>query len=713
PYGVIAWDVDRDSGEVIAVTPDYAFAKEGKVFAVNPVTALNDASLRDADDSPLSVPESAYSIVELRDLQEGSGLVGPRVEVIDLETPKTARPDASSSLQFDRGDDRFEEVMAYHHLDSARRYVEELGFTGGRAIFARPTRVDAHAGNADQSFYRWGTGATSGLFFGDGGVDDAEDPDILVHEFAHAIQDEIAPFAFATSFASQARAMGEGFGDYWAFSFGYAASLSAKRDPYCIGDWDARCWGGASSACTYAEGTDCLRRVDSTRTMNDYQRLEQSGVEHRNGEIWSSALRSVFETLVAREGLASGRRMADTLIVESHFGVPPSPSFRTMGRRMLEADRLLYAGANRTAICAAMTARGIFTASDCELVPRGEWTLFQAPQLAAPIPDDRREITSARFVDTNARIGALRVRVRIEHPRRGDLRIRLTAPDGRSVILQLPSNDGTADIDAVYGLDVAPVESLEPFAGMLARGIWTLAVTDMAPLDEGTLVSWDLEIRFEGDQALETRPADVAGAIFIPAVAHAQGASGTFFVSDARILNGGIEDAVLQIIFTPSGIGGAAGFGAFGLVVAPGQQVALDDLVARNFRSAGLGTIEVRGDVAQLSVTSRTWNERGNGGTYGQFTSGMRSADAIAMIDPPLHVPQLRNDLAFRSNLGFAEVGGAAGVLAWTLYDERGLPIEEGSSQIGAWGHMQVPLLGGSAGPHHRIVRAVVRVTSG
>jgi hypothetical protein len=238
-------------------------------------------------------------------------------------------------------------------------------------------------------------------------------------------------------------------------------------------------------------------------------------------------------------------------------------------------------------------------------------------------------------------------------------------------------------------------------------------VTDTLPLDTGALLSWDLEIRFEGDEQLAARPGPVAGSLFLPVVGHAPGAAGTFFVSDARILNGGLTDAALRVLFTPSGVGGAAAFGAVDLVVAPGQQVALDDVVARHFRSAGLGTIELRGDVGALAITSRTYNDRGDEGTYGQFSAAMRASDATAVGEAPLHVPQLRNDLAFRSNLGFAEVAGAAGVLAWTLYDEDGLPIGEGSSQIGAWGHLQVPLLGGSAGPHHRVVRAVVRVTAG
>ena len=50
------------------------------------------------------------------------------------------------------------------------------------------------------------------LRFGKGGVDDAEDAEVILHEYGHAIH-----FAQNFSFASsQAGAISEGFGDYWA-----------------------------------------------------------------------------------------------------------------------------------------------------------------------------------------------------------------------------------------------------------------------------------------------------------------------------------------------------------------------------------------------------------------------------------------------------------------------------------------------------------------
>ena len=49
--------------------------------------------------------------------------------------------------------------------------------------------------------------------------------------------------------------------------------------------------------------------------MADFINSSLSGTEHRNGEIWSSALREIFMTI--------GRRKTDTLVLEATFGVPP------------------------------------------------------------------------------------------------------------------------------------------------------------------------------------------------------------------------------------------------------------------------------------------------------------------------------------------------------------------------------------------------------
>jgi len=50
------------------------------------------------------------------------------------------------------------------------------------------------------------------LRFGKGGVDDAEDAEVILHEYGHAMMDsQMIPFGFGTSV--EALSIGEGFAD--------------------------------------------------------------------------------------------------------------------------------------------------------------------------------------------------------------------------------------------------------------------------------------------------------------------------------------------------------------------------------------------------------------------------------------------------------------------------------------------------------------------
>ena len=709
PFGHLTWEFDDDSGDLLCITPSYATATAlARIFWSNPVSRLNRPDLRDQDDAAAAVPFAAYSDVEMT-LSDGPGLRSARVEVVDSEAPKTVPADAAGILIFDRADDRFEDVMTFFHIDESLRHIESLGYTGARTIGTRPLQADAHASNGgDQSFYRFAADGEGSLFFGDGGVDDAEDPDILLHELAHAIQDRIAPFVFAGSYASEARAAGEGFGDYWAFASSYEDNLRSGRDPYCIGDWDARCGGSPSAGCGYPANADCLRRVDGAKTMADFIPREQAGTEHQNGEIWSSALREIFVDAVSRLGVSQARRMIDTIVIESHFGVPPRPTFRSLGLRMLEADALLFQSQNRAVICAALSSRGIFNGSDCGAPPRGEFKRFESLDGGVPIPDNHGAgIRSTRYVADPRRIASLRVGVRISHPFRGDLRIELVAPDGRTAVLQLPNQESVADIDVIYGLDIEPREPFSLFTGMSAQGEWTLRVIDTRFADAGTLLGWSLSIAFEGEAPIAGRSEVPGGVIQIPVVGRAPGAHGTMFVSDVTILNRGDSEAAVAAFFTPSGSDGSAAFSAVRLVIAPGQQILLADLVASEFRTTGAGSLEIRGETESLVVSSRTYNDD-SAGTFGQRIPAV--ADTTAAGEDALHVIALRNDSSFRSNIGFSESAGRSGRVAWQVFDRAGRVVEEGSVEIAPFSHAQFSSL---LGTNVQTGRAVIRVASG
>jgi subtilisin-like proprotein convertase family protein len=611
-------------------------AQPARVFDPNPVAAINDPSLMDENDSASAVPEHAYE-------NAAADLLGPHVRIVDRQAPTTMQPDPHAPLVFDRGDDRFEPVNAAFHIDRMQRYLQSLGYVGAKQLVPYAIEVDALAfSGGDASFFlpsftQPGRGT---LFYGSGGTDDAEDADLVVHEYGHAILEWIAPGTFAGPFASESRALSEGFGDYLAFSAHYEQRRASGRDPFCFADWDARCWTDApSEACAYPAGADCLRRLDSPRTMADYQRGDVSGVEHRNGQIWSSALREIF--------LKLGKRTTDVLVLESLFDAPPHPTFAVMARRMIETDRVLHGGVNRDAICAAMSARGIA----CDTAPAGVLTHVQSPERGIAIPDlDPRGIVSRITITDQRVIERVAVRVDIEHSARGDLRIELVAPDGTRVLLHNASFELARDINVTYGIDAATAEPLDVLRLRHAVGTWELRIADTRARDAGTLRSWALVFQFAGDEPPRQRPRGGSDRRMIPVVAHV-----ATFASDVRIANVRSHEQTATLIFTRSGQDGNVSFSAIDVRLAPGQTVAFDDVLPGAFFAAGSGSLEILGDVV---VMSRTYSILPSGGTIG--------SQVPADLEGTVHggAPLLVTGLSAtrdRYNLGITETGGRSG----------------------------------------------------
>lgn len=660
---------DASTGAVLRVEPLY-FSAAARVFDVNPVAKLNNPALQDQNDAASAVPDAAYATVDLLGLAASGPLSGPNVRIVDTQAPFTARAEASQSLLFDRSQSQFEEVNAYYLIDTSERYLESLGYAGARRIMNYAIPVDAHAANgADNSFYVQddvpGQGA---LFFGDGGTDDAEDADIVIHEFGHAIQDAIAPGAFNGSAASEARALAEGYSDYWAFSAKYAQTLASGRDPFCLADWDARCWLDTSDQkCGYPAGSDCLRRVDSTKTMADFVAVDHSGFEHRNGAIWSSALKDIR--------VATDRRTADTLVIEGMFGTPSNPTFAGQARRMLAVDTALNGGANNAVICRAMTLRGILDVGTCGAPPRGEVTLFQSTTSTIHVSDARAIDDVMVRVQTDARPG----------------RVTLIAPDGTSVLLTEAPR-----LDATYGVNALPEQSLAALHNRMAAGDWKLVV------ESARLRAWSLMIHFAGDAPLTTRPVATGSRKHIPAVAHVIGAANTTFISDVRLYNRSNTSASITAIFTPSGRDGTTQFAAIKLVVQANQLLVLNDIVHDTLQSTGTGTLELLGDTDRVIVNSRMYTPAGTatcGQTIPSFDTTAAGADQIA---------PLQNATDFRSNVGIAEVSGAAGVVRFTFFTAGGATIGASDVAVAAYSHAQirVPFAGTD-------MRAQVSVVSG
>jgi zinc metalloprotease ZmpB len=702
---VVVYDVDRNSGEVVAVVPQYLSAT-GRVFAANPVVTLNDPSLRDHDDAASAVPPAAYSDVELFGLPDSGWLWGPAVRLVDIDPPFTSRALIENGLIFERDRPEFEEVNLYHHIDQAQRYLQSLGYSGTRQIVPSGVLVDAHANDgADNSFFVPSSAGPT-LLFGDGGVDDAEDADIILHEYAHAIHDSISPGALFGPSSSQGRAISEGFADYWAFSAGYVHASLSGRDPYCIGDWDARCGGAPSTRCAYPAGADCLRRVDSTATMEDYRMVNTPGTEHRNGMIWSSLLREVFTHHVDELGSEMGRRRTDTMILESLHGLPMRPGFDLLVRNMLDADEALE-GSAAAAICAGARVRGIGADDRCLAGLRGEMVWIAAPRptgriLPETVLRQSLEVGSTRVLEE------LLVSIHLDHSDTSVLEIALVAPDQTRVLLK-PEGTTIGSL-AVFGRDTMPAEPLAMLTGRPATGSWTLEIAASRGSVHGSLRGWSLIARFEGDEPVAKR--EDATARIIPAVAHTAGAAGTFFVSDLAISNSGAATEVL-LVFTPSGLDGTRGYRAMRVDLPSQASLLLRDVVRSLFDFDGTGTLAVIGG-DDIQLTSRTYNVGidGTRGTFGQTIPSV-SAQRTAAPGEVLHLTQVRSTTDYRTNIGAIESEGTATAIRITLRDHEGAIRATTERTIPPFSHLQFPLSSITAADSIAVASVEIRNLSG
>jgi hypothetical protein len=306
----------------------------GQVFFPNPVQSLANESLTDQKDADYPALAAGYERKTLTNLDGSGTLTGDYAKVIS-ETGTPAR-NTGSGFIYTRDQDQFEQVMGYYWITEAQKYIQSLGFGSTlRAVNKRQQllRIDQFGG--DNSFYRDEFKKLT-ITLGKGGVDDAEDGEVIVHEYGHSVQDDQVP-GFGSS--PDAGAIGEGFSDYFAVTVGLAVTGETFQAP-CVADWDS---------VSYTPGPiHCLRRLDSTKHYPED--LHPRREVHADGEIWSAALWRA-------RNLVGNPRLADTIIIDAQFGFAPGTSFQDAARKTIDTAEQYGVGA---AFTQAFTERGFF-----------------------------------------------------------------------------------------------------------------------------------------------------------------------------------------------------------------------------------------------------------------------------------------------------------------------------------------------------------------
>ncbi len=318
---------------LVAIAPVAATAKTpagcttgtAKVFFPNPIVSSGNQDLTDQKDRDYAALNDERVSVTLKDL-DGSGYLRGKWAIVKSETGAPAFGGAGCTFNYTRHQDQFEQVMAYFWVTKSQYYAQSLGFTGERAgwplINGDQQRVRINQWGADNSFAT--THPKDEMRFGKGGVDDAEDAEVILHELGHQIH-----FSASTTFFSSVEAGGisEGFGDYWAATVVEWAlakkGLPASSDPACIMDWDAT---------SYTPGpVHCLRRLDRDLMYPD----DITGAVHRDGQIWSHALWNLRTAI--------GAAHADTAILKGQLGWTGT-TMPALAQRIVDQVDDLYGG---------------------------------------------------------------------------------------------------------------------------------------------------------------------------------------------------------------------------------------------------------------------------------------------------------------------------------------------------------------------------------
>lgn len=230
------------------------------------------------------------------------------------------------NFQFTRSQDGFEDVNVFYHLTEYQLYLRSLGFTT-LVNYAIP--ADAHGLNgADNSNFNPGS-TPPRLTFGEGGVDDGEDADVIIHEFSHAISHSAAPL---TTTGTERMAIEEGNGDFLAASYSKAIDSYNWEQVY---SWDGHneFWNG--------------RMVQSSKLYP----MDLSGNFYQDAEIWSSTLMQIRDAI--------GKEVSEQILFESMFNYVPNMTMTMAAQLFIQADSLLNGGNHYSPICYYFSTRGI------------------------------------------------------------------------------------------------------------------------------------------------------------------------------------------------------------------------------------------------------------------------------------------------------------------------------------------------------------------
>tara|TARA_Y100000589_G_scaffold22177_1_gene18448 strand:- start:3958 stop:5535 length:1578 start_codon:yes stop_codon:yes gene_type:complete len=309
------------------------------VFYPDPLTSSGEAygeNFFDNNDKTNNHLNNELREVKLLASYKGGNflLENKHLKIVNQSAPDIEPKAKSDSIfKFNRSEIGFEEVNALYHISRFADYIKDsIGFYD---IMNYQIAVDVYALNGNDNSEFISSTNPPRLNFGQGGVDDAEDADILIHEYAHAISHSASP---GSLMGYERLAMEEGFSDYWAAVY---SRMLNEYDYKKLFNWDGHneFWEG--------------RSIDHHRKYSD----GIDGNKYRDGEVFAAMLMDI------REHIKDS--VADRIILQSAFSWYPDMNFSNAIEQIMKADTLLYNSEHSGIIHWLACNRG-FVIENCE-----------------------------------------------------------------------------------------------------------------------------------------------------------------------------------------------------------------------------------------------------------------------------------------------------------------------------------------------------------
>ena len=257
----------------------------GFVFDPDPLSSAQatygDPGFVDGSDATTTQLDAERVSVTLKDIQfDGTNytLIGPWAEVRDFESPFNGLfPQPTNTFNYNRFDNAFEVANTYYQIDQTMRYLNiTLGLNIEPSAYPGGVRFDPHGLNGDDNSHY--LGGSQQVAFGEGGVDDAEDADVVIHELGHGLHDWVTSGGL-----SQVNGLSEGIGDFVAASYSRSLGQWSPSDPQYnwVFSWDGHnpFWGGR---------------------ITNYSAVWPGGLVgqiHTDGQIWATCMMKVWNAI--------------------------------------------------------------------------------------------------------------------------------------------------------------------------------------------------------------------------------------------------------------------------------------------------------------------------------------------------------------------------------------------------------------------------------